>query len=82
MYIYKKKKTQGNLNLSDNSSFCLIFGSLLYFITKCDRYYYRMKQLFYFTKCHKSLLQNMLGFSLQIVTVIPKRVEFVAFDSY
>ena len=44
--------------LGVNSGYRLIFGSLWHFITKCDRYHYKMQQLYYYkmrqnfvTKC-------------------------------
>ena len=48
------QQTQENLILRINSSFDFIFGSLWYFITKCDSYF--------FTKFDKCLLQNVSGF--------------------
>ena len=52
-----------------NSSFDFIFGSLRYFITKCDRYYYKIRQLIYY-KLLQNLLQIASGFVLRNVTVL------------
>ena len=73
--------TQGNLILTVNSVY-FVFGLLLYFIIKCDRYYYRMWQLVYH-KMRQMLIYKMRPFYyklsqslqnalilLQIVTVL------------
>ena len=48
--------TQRNLILGVNSGCSFIFVTLWHFITKCDRYYCKMRQLFYYKM--RRLLQN------------------------
>ena len=53
-------------------------------------FYYKMRQILlqnetailFYKMPQKFIAKYVLSFSLQIVIVIPKRVEFVAFDSY
>ena len=62
-------QTQGNPIFRVNSGFGFIFGSLWYFITKYDRCYLKMRQLFYYemwqkfiTKCVKLFITNCNSF--------------------
>ena len=59
-----------------------IFGSLWQFITKCDRYYYKIRQLFYYKMRHV-FYQKMRQFYhkmrqlLQITTILLQNATFI-----
>ena len=54
---WPQHKTQRNLVLGVKAGYDFIFGTLWYFITKCDWYYYY--NISAIIKCDKSLLQNV-----------------------
>lgn len=59
MSVVLGTRTQGNLFLKVSSVYSLIFSSLWYVITKCNRYYCKMRQLFYY-KIRQNTITNFL----------------------
>ena len=74
---------QGNLILGVNSGYCFIFGLLWHFITKCDRYYFKTRELSYY-KLPKNVLQNAPGFFLQSATILAQSATVItnSFDFF
>ena len=59
-----------------------IFNSLWHLSTKCHRYYYKMRQLFY-CKMRQKFITNALDFLLQNVMILLRNVTVITkFDVY